>query len=184
MTNFWQDNVLADEFNAPEAPAPVLNLQEFAGSAAYPEDMATFVQSGLNVLLDAGSPSYSVTVPVINVARSGGGTSSMSIYAAMAPNAVSRNAYFDIEIQIKNASGAVVSTITQPASYWSYAGTTTTNSNSLMYMYEANAESTWPTASVLPGGEQGTLTLTITLNTTYGGSGSLQSGTLIGLILL
>lgn len=184
MTDFWRDNVLADEFNAPSPPAPVLNLQEFEGSVAYPEDLTTFVQSGLSVLLDAGSPSYSVTVPVINIARSGGSTNSMSIYAAMAPNAVSRNAFFDIEILIKDASGTVVSTITQPASYWSYAGTTSTTSNSLMYMYEANAGSIWPPGSVLPGGQQGTLTLTITLNTTYGGSGSLQSGTLIGLILL
>jgi hypothetical protein len=179
MTNFWQDNVLADEFNAPSAPAPVMNLQNLQGINTFPQDATTFCQSGLSVSLSGGSPSYVVTIPCINVTRSGAATS-LSVYALLGPATAADNVYFDIEWQVKNASGTVVSTITQPSSSWGYAGQARTSDNSLMYLYTANTASNWPPGSILPSGASGSVVFTMTLNSTH--SGSLTACTLIGLV--
>lgn len=180
MTNFWQDNVLADEFNAPSPPAVVMNWQ--SSDVSYPQDTNVFLVSGLSVTIDSSTPTYSVTFPIVNVTRSGAPTGNVVGYAALGPGTNGKNAYFDLTFVVKNSSGTTVSTVTQSAASWGSTVQISSSNNVQAYLFSFNQLTTWPPASVLPSGATGTMTFTMTLNTTLGNP--MTSGTLLALIIL
>ena len=173
MTDFWQDNVLADESSAPPAPAPIVNIQAWtspnSGSAYSPSDADIYFETP-GVTLDASNPTYALSFPVTNILRTPTPGQYTTIRIAIAPQPDYPYVYFSCAGQVKDSTSAVVQTFNsqgyQSPNTRFTVDPTAPNSGGIIN------EDNWGAWTILPDGEVGTLELTVTFYPSYNGVGA------------